>query len=101
MDVVLNPLSKAAQRVAPILEWLRSSFRASIKVQLGPVSQLVPPDQHLVLTAVDQNPDCPSTSVQPSWPVEDVHPSPKERLLSGSGLLQHSNFQSQAHRNTL
>jgi len=38
VDVVLNPLSKAAQRVAPILEWLRSSFHASIKVQLGPVS---------------------------------------------------------------
>ncbi len=32
VDVVLNPLTKAAQRVAPILEWLRSSFHASIKV---------------------------------------------------------------------
>ena len=32
VDVVLNPLSKAAQRVAPILEWLRTSFRTSIKV---------------------------------------------------------------------
>lgn len=32
VDVVLNPLTKAAQRVAPILEWLRASFQASIKV---------------------------------------------------------------------
>ena len=32
VDVVLNPLSKAAQRVAPILEWLRTSFHTSIKV---------------------------------------------------------------------
>ena len=29
---VLNPLSKAAQRMAPILEWLRSSLNASVKV---------------------------------------------------------------------
>ena len=32
VDVVLNPLSKAAQRVAPMLEWLHTSFHASIKV---------------------------------------------------------------------
>ena len=36
VEVVLNPLSKAAQRVAPILEWLRSSFHASIKVAPKP-----------------------------------------------------------------
>ncbi|DBA75355.1 TPA: hypothetical protein ACH3X1_010624 [Trebouxia sp. C0004] len=40
VDVVLNPLSKAAQRVAPILEWLRSSFHASIKVYLNPEREL-------------------------------------------------------------
>ena len=32
LDVVLNPLSIAAQHVAPILEWLRTSFHTSIKV---------------------------------------------------------------------
>ena len=108
MDVVLNPLSKAAQRVAPILEWLRSSFRASIKVKLAwsYLSELVPPDEHLVLTAVDQYPDYPSISVQPSCSVEDVHPSsppasPEERLLSGSGLVQLSNFQNQAFYKSL
>ncbi|KAL0021594.1 hypothetical protein WJX79_001497 [Trebouxia sp. C0005] len=40
VDVVLNPLSKAAQRVAPVLEWLRSSFNASIKVYLNPEREL-------------------------------------------------------------
>lgn len=35
VQVVLNPLSKAAQRTAPILEWLRTSFHASIKVRLA------------------------------------------------------------------
>ena len=32
VDVVLNPVSKTAQRIAPMLEWLRTSFHASIKV---------------------------------------------------------------------
>ena len=32
VQAVVNPLSKAAQRMAPILEWLRSSFDASVKV---------------------------------------------------------------------
>ena len=105
VDVVLNPLSKAAQRVAPILEWLRSSFHASIKVKLGPVSELAPPDEHLVLMAFYQNPDCPSTSLQNfSWSVQDDHPSslpsPEERLPAGSGLLQHSKVHNQAHRST-
>ena len=33
VQAVLNPLSKAAQRMAPVLEWLRSSFNASVKVK--------------------------------------------------------------------
>ena len=33
VEVVVNPLSKAAQRLSPILEWLHSSFQASIKVE--------------------------------------------------------------------
>lgn len=33
VQAVLNPLSKAAQRMAPVLEWLRSSFDASVKVK--------------------------------------------------------------------
>ena len=43
VEVVLNPLSKAAQRVAPILEWLRSSFHASIKVAPKPKQKLKKP----------------------------------------------------------
>ena len=34
IEAVVNPLSKAAQRLAPILEWLRASFDASIKVEI-------------------------------------------------------------------
>ena len=33
VQAVLNPLSKAAQRMAPVLEWLRYSFNASVKVK--------------------------------------------------------------------
>ena len=35
IEAVVNPLSKAAQRLAPVLEWLRSSFDASIKVNMS------------------------------------------------------------------
>ncbi|KAL3134029.1 hypothetical protein ABBQ32_008463 [Trebouxia sp. C0010 RCD-2024] len=79
-QVVLNPLSKAAQRVAPILEWLRASFHVSIKVYLNPELDLS--DMPLKSFYQYVLPEIPSAGGMPPPPAATFRSLPPRQILT-------------------